>query len=66
MISDKELIKQLKNEVALLEAKLRISTYSTRNSSDLLIVEKDLQIQKVQFMFVKWSIMILMYMYWFH
>ena len=51
MISDKEVIKQLKREVALLEAKLRISTYSARNSSDLLIVEKDLQIQKVQFMF---------------
>eukprot|EP00250_Pteridium_aquilinum_P013810 c21587_g2_i1 orf=944-3772(+) len=48
VISDKELIKQLKKEVALLEAKLRLSTFSLRTSSDALILEKDLQIQKMQ------------------
>ncbi|KAI5055753.1 hypothetical protein GOP47_0029274 [Adiantum capillus-veneris] len=48
VISDKELIKQLKKEVALLEAKLRLSTFSLRSSSDAQLLEKDLQIQKMQ------------------
>nr|AMS24223.1 kinesin 7-IIb protein [Marsilea vestita] len=48
VISDKDLIKQLKREVALLEAKLRMSSYSVRNSSDAVIIEKDQQIQKMQ------------------
>lgn len=48
VISDKELIKQLKKEVALLEAKLRLSNFSLRTSSDAMMMEKDLQIQKMQ------------------
>lgn len=48
VISDKELIKQLKKEVALLEAKLRLSNFSLRSSSDAQLHEKDLQIQKMQ------------------
>ncbi|KAH7288052.1 hypothetical protein KP509_31G009400 [Ceratopteris richardii] len=48
VISDKELIKQLKREVALLEAKLRLSTFSLQSSSEAQLLEKDLQIQKMQ------------------
>ncbi|KAH7280988.1 hypothetical protein KP509_36G024200 [Ceratopteris richardii] len=48
VISDKELIKQLKKEVALLEAKLRLSTFSFRSSSEAQLQEKDMQIQKMQ------------------
>ena len=48
VVSDKEFIKQLKREVSLLEAKLHLSTYSTRASSDALLMEKDLYIQKVE------------------
>jgi ferredoxin-thioredoxin reductase catalytic subunit len=48
VVSDKEFIKQLKREVALLETKLRLSTCPARNSSDALLMEKDLHIQKVR------------------
>lgn len=50
VISDKALIKQLKKEIALLEAKLRLSSdyMSPRSSQDALLLEKDLQIQVMQ------------------
>ncbi|KAI5079403.1 hypothetical protein GOP47_0004882 [Adiantum capillus-veneris] len=48
VISDKDLIKQLKKEVALLEAQLRRSSMSSQNSYDALLQEKDLQIERMQ------------------
>ena len=48
VVSDKDFIKQLKREVALLETKLRLSTNPAQDSSDLLLIEKDLHIQKVK------------------
>ncbi|MCO5591245.1 hypothetical protein L7F22_045226 [Adiantum nelumboides] len=48
VISDKDLIKQLKKEVALLEAQLRRSSISSQNSYDALLQEKDMKIQRMQ------------------
>ncbi|KAH7425157.1 hypothetical protein KP509_11G042300 [Ceratopteris richardii] len=48
VISDKELIKQLKKEVALLEAQLRRSSLSSQSSYDALLQEKDEQIKRMQ------------------
>lgn len=48
VISDKDLIKQLKKEVALLEAQLRRSSISSQNSFDAVLQEKELQIQRMQ------------------
>nr|AMS24222.1 kinesin 7-IIa protein [Marsilea vestita] len=48
VISDKDLIKQLKKEVALLEAQLRRSSVSSQNSVDSMLMEKDLQIRKMK------------------
>ena len=47
VISEKDLIKQLKKEVALLESKLELSTFPVQSFPDELVLEKEIQIQKV-------------------
>ena len=47
VISEKDLIKQLKKEIALLESKLKLSTFPVQSFPDELVLEKEIQIQKV-------------------
>lgn len=48
VISDTDLIKQLKKEVALLETQLRRSSIASQNSFDAILQDKELQIQKME------------------
>mgnify|MGYP000002200018 CR=1 FL=1 len=61
VISEKDLIKQLKKEVALLESKLQLSTFPVQSFPDELVLEKEIQIQKVQLICAKFYYWLLLH-----